>query len=63
MKDDPELAAEVVSDDESFQQFSLFHLASLFKVWVFGLLAASVVCIFEIVYAYGRQLLYQHLFV
>ena len=31
MKDDPELASEEVQDDESFQQFSLFHL-SLLKV-------------------------------
>ena len=62
MKDDPDLAAEVVQDDESFQQFSLFHLASLFKIWFIGLFAAFVLCIFEILYAYCRQLLHQHFF-
>ena len=62
MKDDPDLAAEVVQDDESFQQFSLFHLTTLFKLWFFGLLAASVLCIFEILYSYCRQLLNLHCF-
>ena len=54
MKDDPELAAEVVTDDESFQEFSLFHLASLFKIWFFGLFAALVLFIFEIYYQYCK---------
>ena len=54
MKDDPELAAEVVTDDESFQQFSLFHLASLFKLWFFGLFAALVLFILEIFYEYYK---------
>ena len=54
MKDDPELAAEVVSDDESFQEFSLFHLASLFKLWFFGLFAALVLFILEIFYEYCK---------
>ena len=62
MMDDPELASEVISDEESFQQFSLFHLASLFKVWFFGLLAASVLCMSEIVYEYCRNSLNLHFF-
>ena len=58
MKDDPELAEEVISDNESFQEFSLFHLASLFKLWFFGLFAALVLFILEIFYEYCKQLLY-----
>ena len=54
MKDDPELAAEVVSDEESFQEFSLFHLATLFKLWFFGLFAALVLFILEIFYKYCK---------
>ena len=58
MKDDPELAGEVVSDDESFQEFSLFHLATLFKLWIFGLFAALVLFILEIFYEYCKLLLH-----
>ena len=54
MKDDPELAAEVISDDESFQEFSLFHLATLFKLWYFGLFVALVLFILEIFYEYCK---------
>ena len=54
MKDDPELAAEVVTDNESFQEFSLFHLESLFKLWFFGLFAALVLFILEIFYEYCK---------
>ena len=54
MKDDPELAVEVVSDDESFQEFTLSHLASLFKIWFFGLFAALVLFILEIFYEYCK---------
>ena len=54
MKDDPELAEEVVTDDESFQEFSLFHLESLFKLWFFGLFAALVLFILEIFYEYCK---------
>ena len=54
MKDDPELKAEVVSDEESFQEFSLFHLESLFKLWFFGVFAALVLFILEIFYEYCK---------
>ena len=57
MKDDPELAAEVILDDESFQEFSLFHLESLFKLWVICLFAALVLFILEIFYDYCKLLL------
>ena len=54
MKDDPELAEEVVSDDESFQEFSLYHLETLFKLWFLGLFAALVLFILEIFYEYCK---------
>ena len=60
MKDDPELVAEMVSDEESFQQFSLFHLASLFKLWFMGLYAAFVLFMLEILYEYCKELLNHH---
>ena len=60
MKDDPELKAELVSDEESFQDFSLFHLATLFKLWFIGLLAAFVLFILEILYQYCKRLVHLH---
>ena len=62
MKNDPELAGEVVSDDESFQEFSLFHLESLFKLWFLGFVAAFVLFILEILYSYCKQLFNLHFF-
>ena len=58
MKDDPDLAEEIISDDESFQEFTLSHLASLFKLWFFGLFAALVLFILEVFYEYCKLMLY-----
>ena len=62
MQDDPELAEEVVSDEESFYEFSLFHLALLFKLWFLGLFAALVLFILEIFYDYCKLMLHSWLF-
>ena len=36
LKNHPELAAEFINDEDSFQSFSLFHLTSLFKLLFVG---------------------------
>ena len=61
MKDDPEYAAEMVWDEESFQKFSLFHLATLFKLWIYGLSGAFLLCMLEILYEYCKLILHYFL--
>ena len=58
MKDDPEYAGEVVWDEESFQEFSLFHLATLFKLWIYGMSGAFILCMLEILYEYCKLIVH-----
>ena len=61
LKNDPELAAEYISDEDSFQPFSFFHLTSLFKLLLIGWVSALVVCVLEILYFHSKRLLHEYL--